>query len=220
MEMMPFNNVVATGHEPLIATSCLQTASPEWQAFVPLLMNRTTRLRELQISDAPWLLSLLATEEVSRFISPPPTTVQGFEQFIRWSHQKRAAGTYVCFGIVPAGYDHAVGIFQIQYKPGELPEWGFAMGSDFWGTGLFVEGAEAVLDFAFGEMGLQAVGARAAIENLRGNGALQKLGAVRQGVIPNGLVLDGRSYDQYYWTLSADGRPRKKVVWDLGTHTH
>ena len=181
-------------------------------------MNRTTRLRELQISDAPWLLSLLSTEEVSRFISPPPTTVEGFEAFVRWSHKKRAAGSYVCFGIVPAGYDHAVGIFQIQCTPGELPEWGFAMGSSFWGTGLFVEGAEAVLDFAFGGMGLQMVGARAATENLRGNAALQKLGAVRQGVIPNGLVLADRTYDQYYWTLSADGRPRKKIVWDLGTH--
>jgi RimJ/RimL family protein N-acetyltransferase len=181
-------------------------------------MNRTTRLRELQISDAPWLLALLSTEEVSRFISPPPTTIEGFEAFVRWSHKKRAAGSYVCFGIVPAGYDHAVGIFQIQCKPGELPEWGFAMGSSFWGTGLFVEGAEAVLDFAFGGMGLQLVGARAATENLRGNAALQKLGAVRQGVIPKGLVLADRTYDQYYWTLSADGRPRKKIVWDLGTH--
>jgi RimJ/RimL family protein N-acetyltransferase len=92
------------------------------------------------------------------------------------------------------------------------------MGSSFWGTGLFVEGAEAVLDFAFDGMGLQMVGARAATENLRGNAALQKLGAVRQGVIPNGLVLADRTYDQYYWTLSADGRPRKKIVWDLGTH--
>ena len=218
MEMMPFNNVVATPRQPVFADAGLHTASPEWQAFVPLLMNRTTRLRELQLSDAPWLLSLLSTEEVSKFISPPPTTVEGFEAFVKWSHKKRAAGSYVCFGIVPAGFDHAVGIFQIQCKPGELPEWGFAMGSSFWGTGLFVEGAEAVLDFAFGGMGLQMLGARAATENLRGNAALQKLGAVRQGVIPNGLVLGERAYDQYYWTIQADNRPRKKIVWDLSTH--
>jgi RimJ/RimL family protein N-acetyltransferase len=215
MEMMPFNTAATS--EAGMLMPALQHA-PEWHAFVPLLMNRTTRLRELQISDAPWLLSLLSTEEVSRFISPPPTTVQGFEQFVRWSHKRRAAGSYVCFGIVPAGYDHAIGIFQIQCKPGELPEWGFAMGSSYWGTGLFVEGADAVLDFAFGGLGLQMLGARAATENLRGNAALQKLGAVRQGVIPNGLVLADRTYDQYYWTLSADGRPRKKIVWDLGTH--
>jgi len=219
MEMMPFHSVVATPPPvPMIPAAALPSASPEWQAFVPLLMNRTTRLREVQISDASWLLALLATEEVKRFISPPPTTVRGFEEFIRWTHRKRAEGTYVCFGIVPVGYDHAVGIFQIQCKPGELPEWGFAMGSDFWGTGLFVEGAEAVLDFAFGGMELQTVGARAATENGRGNGALQKLGAVRRGVIPRGLVLAERTYDQYYWTISADARPRRKIVWDLSTY--
>jgi ribosomal-protein-alanine N-acetyltransferase len=219
MEMMPFNNVVATPSQPMIvADTTLHTASAEWQAFVPLLMNRTTRLRELQVSDAPYLLALLATEEVKRFISPPPTTVEAFEQFIRWAHRKRAEGSYVCFGIVPAGFDHAVGIFQIQCKPGQIPEWGFAMGSNFWGTGLFVEGAEAVLDFAFGEMGLNTVGARAATENLRGNGALQKLGAVRRGVINEGLILGERTYDQYYWTISADARPRKKIVWDPSTH--
>lgn len=216
MEMMPFNAIVE--RELVIPVPAFQPASAEWQAFVPLLLNRTTRLRELQVSDAPWLLSLLSTEEVSRFISPPPTTVEGFERFVRWSHKRRRTGSYVCFGIVPAGYDHAVGIFQIQCKPGEIPEWGFAMGSSFWGTGLFVEGAEAVLDFAFEGMGLEQVGARAATENMRGNGALQKLGAVRQGVIANGLVLAGRTYDQYYWTISADSRPRKKIVWDLGTH--
>ena len=32
------------------------------------------------------------------------------------------------------------------------------------------------------------------------------------------LTVADRTYDQYYWTLSADGRPRKKIVWDLGTH--
>jgi RimJ/RimL family protein N-acetyltransferase len=218
MELMPFHDVVATPREPVIPSTELFSASPEWQAFVPLLMNRTTRLRELRISDAPRLLALLATEEVKRFISPPPTTVQGFEEFIRWTHRKRAEGTYVCFGIVPAGYDHAVGLFQIQCKPGQLPEWGFAMGSDFWGTGLFVEGAEAVLDFAFGGMGLQKVGARAATENGRGNGALQKLGAVRHGVIRDGLVLAERTYDQYYWTISADAWPGKKVVFEPSTH--
>jgi len=73
-------------------------------------------------------------------------------------------------------------------------------------------------DFAFDGMGLEQLGARAAIENGRGNGALRKVGAVCEGVIANGLVLNGRTLDKYYWTVSADGRPRKKIVWDLRTH--
>jgi len=218
MEMMPFNAAVAS-REPLMAIPpMLRSQSPEWQSVVPMLINGTIRLRELRTSDAATLLSMLSTEEVSRFISPPPTSVAAFEQFIRWSHRTRAAGHYVCFGIVPAGCNAAVGMFQIQLRPGEPAEWGFAMGSPFWGTGLFVEGAEAVLDFAFDGMGLDQLGARAAIENGRGNGALRKLGAVCEGVIPEGLVLNGRALDQYYWTLAADDRPRRKIVWDLRTH--
>ena len=196
MEMMPFNSAAAS-REPLVAfPRTLHQESPDWQSIVPMLVNGTVRLRELRCSDAPTLLAMLSTEEVSRFISPPPTTLEGYEQFIRWSHRKRAAGHYVCFGIVPAGGDAAVGIMQIQLRPGEPAEWGFA-----------IEG-----------MGLEQLGARAAIENGRGNGALRKVGAVCEGVIANGLVLNGRALDQYYWTVSPNDRPRKKIVWDLRTH--
>ncbi len=42
------------------------------------------------------------TVEVSRFISPPPTTVEGFERFILWAQRERQAGNYACFAVVPA----------------------------------------------------------------------------------------------------------------------
>ena len=47
-------------------------------------------LRELRASDAASLFALLTTEEVSRFISPPPSTVEGFERFIAWTLRQRA----------------------------------------------------------------------------------------------------------------------------------
>jgi RimJ/RimL family protein N-acetyltransferase len=220
MEVMPFNALAE--QEPLVSiptfASERQGAWPEWRSVVPTLINQTTTLRELRLSDALPLLSMLTTEEVTRFISPPPVTPEGFERFIQWSHRKRMAGQYVCFGIVPAGYDVAVGIFQVQIPSGEIPEWGFAMGSPFWGTGLFLQGAEAVLDFAFHGIGLEELCACAAVDNGRGNAALQKVGAVREGIIRGGLIRNGRAMDQYYWTLSADGRPRRKVIWEGPAH--
>ena len=65
-------------------------------------------MRHLRASDAPTLLAMLSTEEVARFISPPPTTVRGFEHFIEWTHEQQAAGRYICFGIVPYGEEHAL----------------------------------------------------------------------------------------------------------------
>jgi RimJ/RimL family protein N-acetyltransferase len=220
MEVMPFNALA--NQEPMISIPPLpferKGAWPEWRSVVPTLTHRTTRLRELRLSDALPLLSMLTTEEVTRFISPPPVTPEGFERFIQWSHRKRMAGQCVCFGIVPAGYGVAVGIFQVQIPSGETPEWGFAMGSPFWGTGLFLQGAEAVLDFAFHGIGVEELCACAAVDNGRGNAALKKVGAVREGIVRGRLVRNGKPMDQHYWTLSAEGRPRRKVIWEGPAH--
>jgi serine protease AprX len=87
---------------PVIAT--------DWRAGLPALYGSSVTLRELRRSDAASLHAMLTTEEVSRFISPPPTTVEGFERFIDWTLRQRAAGAYVCFAIVPTGCDAAVGL--------------------------------------------------------------------------------------------------------------
>jgi RimJ/RimL family protein N-acetyltransferase len=191
----------------------------DWRQALPVLSAETFTLRELRPSDAPSLLAMLSTEEVARFISPPPTTVEGFERFIAWTHRERAAGTYICFGIVPNGMQHAVGLFQVrQLEPGfGTAEWGFALGSEFWGTGLFVEGARLVVNFAFDTVGVHRLEARAAVKNGRGNGALRKLGAVQEGVLRKSFLRNGEYHDQVLWTIldgewsEPQARPRPVV---------
>ena len=181
------------------------TAS-DWRSALPVLQSGSITLRELRLSDAPSLLELLSTDEVSRFISPPPTTVAGFERFIVWTQQERAAGRYVCYGIVPAGSEHAVGIIQVRQlgMSMDIVEWGFAIGSRFWGTGMFQTAARSVLAFTFAVLGTTRVEARSSIENGRGNGALQKLGATREGVLRKSFLRDGIYHDQVLWSIVAD----------------
>ena len=180
--------------------------SSDWRRALPVLQAGAVTLRELRLSDAPTLLEMLTTEEVSRFISPPPTTVEGFARFIEWTHRERAAGRYVCFGIVPAGFDHAIGIIQLRMLgPGfDIAEWGFAIGQSFWGTGVFQVAARQVLDFAFGEVGVQRLEARSAVANGRGNGALQKMGATREGMLRKSFLRNGIYYDQVIWSICSD----------------
>ena len=214
MEVMPYQHGV-----DVVAPTTWTTVPPTgWRARLPELRGTGVVLRELRKADAVSLHARLTTEQVARFISPPPTTVEAFEDFIRWSHIRRAEGKYVCFGIVPDGSDAAVGIFQIQLSCSGPSEWGFVLCSEFWGTGIFVEGAVALMDFAFNVMGLERLAARAAVDNARGNGALRKIGAVRESLIRNGLVRKGRLHDQYYWTSSPEDRPRRKITWDLAAH--
>src|SRR6478672_7064521 len=111
---------------PLLADAPVNVAPPmqpvtniDWRGCLPALRAGAATLRQLQISDAASLVETLTTEEVARFISRPPTTVEGFERFIAWTHRERAAGNYACFAVVPHGMDTAIGIFQIrQLEPG------------------------------------------------------------------------------------------------------
>src|SRR5512146_1493835 len=146
METMPYRERL---HQAATVGAPSQITSSDWKMGLPLLCGKHVTLRELRVSDAPSLLAMLSTDEVARFISPPPTTVDGFERFIAWTHRERAAGNYVCFGVVPHGMDSAIGIFQVrQLEPGfATAEWGFAIGSAFWGTGVFMDGAKLTIDF-------------------------------------------------------------------------
>jgi RimJ/RimL family protein N-acetyltransferase len=125
---------------PSIATSTPAAAvTTDWKKGLPVLQGMGITLRELRMSDAKALLALLTTEEVTRFISPPPTTMEGFERFIAWTVREREEGRYLCFAVVPDGYDTAVGLFQVRQLDPTFgtAEWGFAIGSEFWGSGLF-----------------------------------------------------------------------------------
>src|SRR5688572_6130165 len=210
MEKMPFQPhldkaqaMVSTMTAPRPSAT---VTSSNWTSGLPVLAASTFTLRELRIEDAASLLAMLTSEEVSRFISPPPTTVQGFERFIAWTHRERQAGSYACFAVVPNGTDTAVGIFQVRsIEPGfGTAEWGFAIGSQFWGTGVFTEGARLVLDFAFDVIGANRLEARAAVANGRGNGALRKLGAVQEGLLRRSFQRNGQYHDQVLWGICAD----------------
>jgi [ribosomal protein S5]-alanine N-acetyltransferase len=207
MEKMPYtaemDQALATLNQTVETTSVVTS---DWKTGLPVLTGSRVTLRELRVSDAQSLFTMLTTEEVSRFISPPPTTVEGFERFIMWANRERAAGNYVCFAIVPQGMDTAVGLFQVrQLEPGwGTAEWGFALGSAFWGTGLYTEGAELVLRFVFETIGVHRLEARAAVQNARGNAALRKLGAVQEGILRRSFLRNGQYMDQALWSILAE----------------
>jgi [ribosomal protein S5]-alanine N-acetyltransferase len=198
MEKMPYR----VGME-VAPTATTAVVTSDWQHGLPTLRGSQVVLRELRQSDAASLFALLTTEEVSRFISPPPASVEGFEKFIAWTARQRTAGSYACFAVTLSGFDTAIGIFQVRDTAAgfETAEWGFAIGSQFWGTGVFQEGAELVLQFAFDTLRVHRLEARAAVLNGRGNGALQKVGAVQECVLRKSFQRNGQFLDQVLYAM-------------------
>ena len=209
MEKMPYRQeldtvMVQTSTERLMVQPTSDAVvSSDWRAGLPTLRGEQVVLREMRASDAAPLFALLTTEEVSRFISPPPSTVEGFERFIAWTLRQRAAGSYACFAVTLGGFDTAIGIFQIrETEPGfGTAEWGFVVGSAFWGTGVFQDGAALVLDFAFETLGAHRLEARAAVLNGRGNAALRKIGAVAECVLRKSFRHGGGYLDQVLYAI-------------------
>ena len=207
-----------------MATTTTIMSEPEttadWKNALPVLAGHGVTLRELRPADAASLCELLTAGEVARFISPPPTTVEGFERFIQWTHDERAAGRYICFAVVPHGLDTAIGLFQVrQLEPAfGTAEWGFVVGSSFWGTGVFMDAARLTIEFAFETVGVHRLEARAAVLNGRGNGALAKAGAVKEGVLRKSFLRNGEYLDQALWSIVRDDWRQTRAVWGSIIH--
>jgi RimJ/RimL family protein N-acetyltransferase len=189
-----------------------------------VLEGRRVSLRELEGSDAATLLPLLGAPEVARFLSPPPQSLERFAGFIEATLTERRAGRYAGFAIVPHETGRPVGLVQIrQLDPSfGTAEWGVALGAEWWGRGLFVDTGHLLLDFAFSELGTFRLEARVAARNARGNRAVEKLGAVAEGLLRGSLVVaDGSRHDQVLWSwLKEDWRRARAAATEASTWVH
>ena len=181
------------------------TDSDRWRVGTPLLRRENVVVRSLRREDAPALCALCATEQVGRFLWPPPATTERFTEFIDWSRDQQTGGLQICFALVPAGMETAAGLIQVRQLEAnfQTAEWGFVVGQPYWGTGLFSNGARLVLPYLFETVGVRRLEARTVVTNGRANGALHKLGAVCEGILRQGFCYGDRCLDQYLWSILA-----------------
>jgi ribosomal-protein-alanine N-acetyltransferase len=184
---------------------------PSWWVQLPVLSGPNVELREVEATDVHCLFELLTDPKVSQYISTPPRSIAAFAGFIEWAHRRREAGDLVCFAVVPKGLNQAIGLFQVRaLEPAfRVAEWGFAIGTSFWGTGLFQESAVLVTEFALRNMGVHRLEARAVVDNGRGNRALEKVGAKGEAVLRKAF---NREYTQLLWSIVAEEWTPPSVV--------
>ena len=170
-----------------------------WKDHVPPLHGHLTTVREVAASDVYPLFTLFSDPAVTAYMAPPPPTLAKFAGFVEWSHQQRARGHGVCFGIVPDGMTTAVGILQVRGldSTSSEAEWGFVLSAHFWSTGVFPDAAGVLAEFAFTNMHVTRLEARIALRNARAHAAMHKLGArvesTLTGSSPMGIPRDPES---------------------------
>jgi RimJ/RimL family protein N-acetyltransferase len=80
------------------------------------------------------------------------------------------------------------------------------------GTGVFQEGAELVMEFAFDTFSVRRFEVRT-VQNGSGNGALRKLGEVREGPLRRSSLRNDEYLDEFLWTVPAEDWWQAKVIW-------
>jgi RimJ/RimL family protein N-acetyltransferase len=164
----------------------------DWTRGLPELADDAVTLRELRTPDASSLVAHLYDAQVLKYVAPCPPSVAGFVRFIEWAHRERRRGGLACYGIVPRAEVSPVGVMQLWpiERDFSTAEWGFVLGRAFWGAGVFSHAATLMLDDLFPRLGVYRLEARAVATNRRGNRALEKLGAKRDGLL-RGSFRDG-----------------------------
>jgi ribosomal-protein-alanine N-acetyltransferase len=179
------------------------SSHPDWREGLPIMVTSRVMLRELRRADAPELMRLANAPEIAPHTWPAPASVDAFERFIEWTRTRRAAGRYTCFAVVPKRHHAPAGLFELRsLQPGFFrAELSFFIEQRFWGTGVFLDAARLVCDFAFKAVGVHRIEARAEVDNGRANGALRKLGATNEGRLRAAFMRDGQPVDQHLWSL-------------------
>ena len=163
---------------------------------------RTERLllRPHRREDVDDIFEFARDPEWGRYLTAPlpylrEHAVEFVEDRIRMSWDLWPVWAMVLDGKVVGG----VGIeIDVEYATGAL---GYSLAKEHWGSGLVVEAARAVVDWAFRERGLAKVYAYADARNAQSLRVMEKLGMTREGVLRSHRVLREERIDEVYYGL-------------------
>lgn len=137
----------------------------------PLAPGHAGALQELAPEVASWRTTRL----------PHPYPPDGAASFVAEAEADRLAGRKHVFAVLWDGVvAGCCGVFGLE--PGGTPEVGYWIGQPFRGSGLATASVEALLDFTFGDLGLEFVTAKVLEGNAASLRVLAKCGFVITGL--------------------------------------
>lgn len=156
----------------------------------PNLCTPRLELRALTAADAVRVAELVNDEDLTRSLRTFEVPF-GIDDARRWLAEVIAEweeGKSAVFGICVGspgtdqkGLVGAIGIvLDSQSNRGELGYW---IGRNYWGQGIMTDACHAMLDFAFGQLGLNKVVAECLERNPASARVMEKIGMVQEGLL-------------------------------------
>jgi [ribosomal protein S5]-alanine N-acetyltransferase len=160
----------------------------------PELSTARLLLRQIIWGDFPWYLRHFSLPEISEGQgSPPPAD----EEQARADFERRIIEPWrdhdglrwgLCLredDVSPPATLPLIGSAGVFYVDGKLRscELGYDLDPAYWRRGLMLEALACILDFVFGELGMNRVQALAMPHNRASRGLLERLGFTQEGVM-------------------------------------
>jgi ribosomal-protein-serine acetyltransferase len=139
-----------------------------------------------------------------------PPTLDRVRENMAWAGQAWLEGSLLPLSIAVKADDgwRLVGWVQLEIDgPARSAEVGYWLDAGFVGRGLVTRAVTAVLDHAFGPLGLERIGLRTTIDNHRSQSVAQRLGFTQEGVLREYAAFpDGRRDLVIYGLLAREWR--------------
>ncbi len=150
-------------------------------------LDESLSLRMLRLQDAEALFAVVDANRAHLREWLPwldeNTGPDDSRRFIQSTLDQCAADTgFVCAVLFDGAIVGTVGFNTIRWSS-RCAELGYWLAADCTGRGLMTRSCEALIDYAFGELGLHKVEIRAATGNLRSRAVPERLGFFNEGVL-------------------------------------
>lgn len=162
--------------------------------LLPFESKRNTELKEIIFDDEIW-----------KYMGMYVRSDEDFENYITSTLQQKADGICYPFLIIDKATNKVAGSTRYGYlnHASQKCEIGWTWyGQAFQGTGLNQACKFELLNFGFEQIQFRRIQFSADLENIRSQKAIEKLGAVKEGIFRNNYVdSEGKSKDDIYFSI-------------------
>lgn len=182
------------------------------------LVGRHVRLEPLQIEYAEGLFEVGNEPDIWRYMPVYGGVVNSVERMravIEDFLAKQAKGTDLCFATFSQVLNKPIGMtryLDIQPANRGIEVGGTWLGKDFRRTAANTEAKYLMFTHAFETLGCIRVQLKTDLRNERSQRAIERIGAVREGVLRNNIIMpDGYQRSSVYYSILDDEWPAVKA---------
>lgn len=182
------------------------------------------RLEPLRHDHRPGLTAVGSDPEISRWLTEPISSYADMERYVERALANAERGTEVPFATIERSSETVIGstrLLDIQPEHRSV-EIGYTwLGPQWWRTSMNSESKYLLLRHLFDELGYHRVALKTDRLNERSQRAIERLGAVREGVLRKHMIVHGgRVRDTVYYSILDDEWPAVRRRLEQGLYGH